>query len=306
MFAAVFPGQGSQKPGMGQDLLDLPTARSVFETVSEAVGRDVAALCAQADEEELRQTQNAQIALFACGIAAYRAFREEGGAEPAVCAGHSVGEYAALVAAGVLDLADGARLVQRRGQLMAELGDQRPGAMAAIVGLERSAVEEVCRSASRLGVVVIANDNCPGQLVVSGDRDAVEAAKEGAGAAGARMVVALNVSGAFHSPLMVDAARAMGEMLRNTAFASGNCPVISNVTAEPVEDCTRWPRLLESQLESTVRWTESMQRAAQMGVTRLLEFGSGNVLCGLMKRIERGIAAQPVFDRETLAQALGA
>ncbi len=306
MFAAVFPGQGSQKPGMGQDLLDLPAARRVFETVSEAVGRDISALCAQADEEELRQTQNAQIALFACGVAAYHAFRESGGVEPAVCAGHSVGEYAALVAAGVLDLADGARLVQRRGQLMAELGDQRPGAMAAIVGLERASVEEVCRSASGPGVVVIANDNCPGQLVVSGDRDAVEKAKEGAGAAGARMVVALNVSGAFHSPLMVDAALAMGEVLHRTAFSSGFCPVISNVTADPVEDCTRWPHLLESQLESTVRWTESMQRAAQMGVTRLLEFGSGNVLCGLMKRIERGIAAQPVFDRETLAQALGA
>lgn len=120
------------------------------------------------------------------------------------------------------------------------------------------------------------------------------------------MVVALNVSGAFHSPLMVDAARAMGEMLRSTPFESGSCPVISNVTAKPVEDCTQWPQLLESQLESTVRWTESMQRAAQIGVTRLLEFGSGNVLCGLMKRIERGITAQPVSDRETLAQALGA
>lgn len=305
MFAAVFPGQGSQKPGMGQDLLDLPAARAVFDSVSDAVGRDIAELCAQADEEELRQTQNAQIALFACGVAAFRAFREGGGAEPSVCAGHSVGEYAALVAAGVLDLADGARLVQRRGQLMAELGDQRPGAMAAIVGLERASVEEVCRSASGPGVVVIANDNCPGQLVVSGDRDAVEKAKEGAGAAGARMVVALNVSGAFHSPLMVDAAREMGEVLHSTAFASGSCPVISNVTAEPVQDCTQWPRLLESQLESTVRWTESMQCAAQLGVTRILEFGSGNVLCGLMKRIERSVAAQPVFDRETLAQALG-
>lgn len=306
MFAAVFPGQGSQKPGMGQDLLDRPAARSVFETVSDSVGRDIAALCAQADEDELRQTQNAQIALFACGVAAYRAYRESGGVEPGVCAGHSVGEYAALVAAGVLDLADGARLVQRRGQLMAELGDQRPGAMAAIVGLERAAVEEVCRAASGPGVVVIANDNCPGQLVVSGDRDAVEAAKGGASAAGARMVVALNVSGAFHSPLMVDAARSMGETLGGTPFSQGTVPVLSNVTAEPVTEPSQWADLLESQLESTVRWTESMQRAAQMGVTRIIEFGSGNVLCGLMKRIERGVAAQPVFDRETLAQALGA
>jgi [acyl-carrier-protein] S-malonyltransferase len=301
MLAAVFPGQGSQKPGMGHDLYDhIPEARAVFDEVSAATSIDVPKLCFETDEDTLRQTQNAQMALYTCGVAAYRALAARG-VTAKVMAGHSVGEYAALASAGIVSIAEGGRLVQRRGDLMARSGNLRPGGMAAILGLERDALAEVCRGVSTAdSVAVIANDNCPGQLVISGDKDAVERASAAAIEAGAKRALPLNVSGAFHSPLMEEAAASMGEALRGATFGLGDAVVYANVTAQAQNDPAQWAGLLEAQLKNPVRWTESMQAMISDGVTQIVECGTGEVLCGLMKRISRDVASSAVQDVASL------
>jgi [acyl-carrier-protein] S-malonyltransferase len=226
MLAVVFPGQGSQSPGMGKPLFESSVAaKSVFEAVSAAVGRDVADLCFNSDEETLRQTQNAQIALYTVGLAAFAALREAAPDLPVkATAGHSVGEYAALAAAGVLDVAEGARLVHARGETMAQAPS---GTMAAVLGLERGAVEEVLQAAR--GVVVVANDNCPGQLVISGEVAVVAEVSDALKEKGAKRVLPLNVSGAFHSPLMDDSAKTMAGHLAGATFHTSEVKVYSNV-----------------------------------------------------------------------------
>jgi [acyl-carrier-protein] S-malonyltransferase len=261
---------------MGQELFaDREEARAVFAAVSAATGLDVAALCFETDEETLRQTQNAQLALFTCGVAAFQSL----GREVEAVAGHSVGEYAALVAAGVLSVEDGARLVRRRGERMATASH---GTMAAILGLDRLALEAICTATD--GLVVIANDNCPGQLVISGEVDAVAAAGATALAQGAKRVLPLNVSGAFHSPLMAAAAAEFRSAVSALVFHPPVIPVYSNVTSEPASD---WPELLVAQLKSPVRWTESIQHMLRDGVTEFVECGPGDVLKGLIKRIQK-------------------
>src|SRR5688572_2778572 len=233
MIAAVFPGQGSQKPGMGKELFDaFPEARGVFAEVASATDMKVEWICFEAPEDTLRQTQNAQLALFTTSVAAWRALQAEREAKAQAMAGHSVGEYAALVCSGALALSDGARLVKTRGYLMAEAGESHPGTMAAVLGLEREQLEEVCEEAN--GVVVIANDNCPGQLVISGDVASVARAGEMAGAKGAKRVLPLNVSGAFHSPLMQGPSEKLAEALGGIEFSAESIPVYANVTAEPM------------------------------------------------------------------------
>ncbi|MFN3683505.1 MAG: ACP S-malonyltransferase [Fimbriimonadaceae bacterium] len=309
MFAVVFPGQGSQKPGMGRELHDaFASARRVFDEASEAIGADVRKVCFELDEETLRQTQNAQIALYVCGVAAYAAFREAGGPQADLAAGHSIGEYAALAAAEIVSVADGARLVAVRGRVMAESGRERPGGMAAVLGLERERLEEVCREASAGGeVVVVANDNCPGQLVVSGDKAAVERACALATQAGAKRAIPLNVSGAFHSPLMEEPARRMGEALKAAAFSAGNgTKVVGNVEADVNDDPSRWPELLEAQLRNPVRWTESVRRMLGLGASAFVECGAGDVLTGLLRRIDREAKGLRASDPETVAQAVAA
>ena len=301
MVAAVFPGQGSQAPGMGQALFDAsPAAKKVFEKASEATGIDVAKLCFESDEETLRQTQNAQIALFTVGVAAYRALAEAAPDHPvSAAAGHSVGEYAALAAAGVLGVSEGAILVQRRGDLMARAGKLNPGTMAAVIGLDSGQVDSVCQQLG--GICVIANDNCPGQIVISGDIETVEAAAEPLKQAGAKRVLPLNVSGAFHSPLMQDSAESMAPALDLAQFAEGAMPVYCNVTAEPGKD---WPQMLRRQLASTVRWNESIKQMLADGYTTFLECGQGTVLTGLLRRIDKGATGLPVNDPESLAVAV--
>lgn len=286
---------------MGKALFDAsPAARKVFDKVTGATGIDVAKICFESDEETLRQTQNAQIALFTVGVAAYKALEEK---TPdhlvSAVAGHSVGEYAALAAARVLGVSEGAILVQRRGDLMARAGKLAPGAMAAVIGLDRAQVERVCEQVS--GVCVIANDNCPGQIVVSGEVESVEAAAEPLKAAGAKRVLPLNVSGAFHSTLMEDSAEAMAPALDLAQFAKGAIPVYSNVTAEPGSD---WPQLLERQLTSTVRWNESVQRMIADGYTTFFECGQGTVLTGLLRRIDKNATGIAVNDPESLTTAV--
>lgn len=287
---------------MGRELYDnVAEARTVFDDVSAATGRDVAEICFAYDEESLRQTQNAQLALYTCGVAAYRAYGDRAQA----FAGHSVGEYAAIAAAGAVSVADGARLVQRRGELMAMVGAERPGTMAAVLGMEREVLEQVCEQASEAGaVVVIANDNCPGQLVISGDRAAVERASALAQGAGAKRVLPLNVSGAFHSPLMEDAATQMRKALEEAEFARGTTrPIYANVTADAQTDPGIWPDLLEAQLKRPVRWTETVVNMKAAGFTTFIEFGVGEVLCGLIRRIDREAPTSAVYDLATLEQA---
>lgn len=276
-------------------------AASVFTAASAATGRDLEQLCFETDEDTLRQTQNAQLALYACGLAGYKALQEMYSVAPAAYAGHSVGEYAALAAAGVISVEDGARLVQRRGELMAASGKDRAGTMAAVIGLEREALESVCQDASTdESVVVIANDNCPGQLVISGDVAAVERAGALASERGARRVLPLNVSGAFHSPLMQEASEMMGQALREVKFQTGEAPVFANVTASPVADPSEWPGLLEQQLRSPVRWTESIRAMRQAGIDRFIECGGGEVLGGLIRRIDKEASTFAVQDKISL------
>lgn len=307
MIAIVFPGQGSQKPGMGQELAEAyPEAATVFDRVTAALGQDVRKLCWETDEETLRRTQNAQVALYTVGLAAWETLRvglPEGSVEAA--AGHSVGEYAALAAAGVVSIEDGARLVARRGELMAEV---KGGAMAAVLGLDRVALDAACTEAG--GTVVVANDNSPGQLVISGETDAVAKAGELASAKGAKRVIALNVSGAFHSPLMSGPAYEMAKALSAVSFGFGNIKVYANVTAEPVAEAAQWKGLMELQLQRPVRWTETIQNMRRDGARIFIECGAGEVLTGLLKRIDKeakGLNVGDVdsFDRTRLALSAG-
>ncbi len=286
MIAAIFPGQGSQTPGMGKDVFDASNAaREVFENVSTTLGFDVAKLCFASDEETLRATNNAQIALYTVGVASYAV--SEFAAD--VFAGHSIGEYAALVCSGTLSLEDGARLVQKRGELMASAGDLTPGTMAAVLGLEIPIITETLAKVD--GIVVVANDNCPGQTVISGAVEAVASAIPLLQEAGAKRVLPLNVSGAFHSPLMTEPSRQMAQALANAVFQKGK-PVYANVTTRPIEDPSDWRTTLEQQLRDQVRWTDSVRNMIADGVTEFIEFGPGEVLCGMLKRIDKTVPAR--------------
>lgn len=304
--AFVFPGQGSQVPGMGSEVYRRSTrARDVFCQVSSVLSRDVAKLCFDSDEEILRYTENAQVALFTVSVATYEAIKEEISAEPVAMAGHSVGEYSALVNAGWLTLEDGARLVARRGDLMGRAGALRKGAMSAVLGVDAETVRKVCDELSKPGALVtIANDNCPGQIVISGDEKAVELACERLKEQGAKRCIRLNVSGAFHSPLMQEAGEAFRELLVQIEFRTPSplIPVVSNVTAEPIYEASRWQDLLYRQLVSPVRWTESIQKMHVMGINTFVECGSGEVLTGLIKRILPGARALFVKRKEDAVQ----
>jgi [acyl-carrier-protein] S-malonyltransferase len=271
---------------MGKDVFDASNAaREVFENVSTTLGFDVAKLCFESDEETLRATNNAQIALYTVGVATYAA--SEFAAD--VFAGHSIGEYAALVCSGTLSLEDGARLVQKRGELMASAGDLTPGTMAAVLGLEIPIITETLAKVD--GIVVVANDNCPGQTVISGAVEAVASAIPLLQEAGAKRVLPLNVSGAFHSPLMTEPSRQMAQALANAVFQKGK-PVYANVTTRPIEDPSDWRQTLEQQLRDQVRWTDSVRNMIADGVTEFIEFGPGEVLCGMLKRIDKTVPAR--------------
>lgn len=294
--ALVFPGQGSQQVGMGRELAEaFPAAREVFEEVDDALGQHLSRLMFDGPEDELTLTENAQPAIMAASLAVLRALAAEGGFDvagrAAFVAGHSLGEYSALAAAGAFSLADTARLLKVRGRAMQQAVPVGDGAMAALIGLDLDAAREVAEEAGGSdGVCEPANDNAPGQVVVSGSRAAVERAATIAKQKGAKLAKLLPVSAPFHCPLMQPAADAMAEALETTRPVAPTVPVISNVTAAPVEDPDEIRRLLVEQVTGMVRWRESVETMRGMGVERVAEIGWGRVLTGLVKRIDRDLA----------------
>jgi [acyl-carrier-protein] S-malonyltransferase len=286
--ALLFPGQGSQAVGMGRDLAErFPAARAVFQQADEALGFALSTLMWEGPAEELTLTVNAQPALLTHSAAVWAVLRDAD-LDVVCAAGHSLGEFSAYHAAGSLAFADAVRTVRRRGELMLAGGNARPGTMAAVLGLDDDVVEGVCREASTEdSVVVPANFNTPGQVVVSGDVAAVERVGPMLVSAGARKVQGLTVSGAFHSPLMQVAQDGLRAQLEGVAFGAPAFPVVSNVTAHPVTDADEARSLLVDQLMSPVRWTHSVQTMLQMGAERFLEIGTGKVLVTMLKRIDK-------------------
>ena len=284
----LFPGQGSQKPGMGRDLAEaFPAARDVFARADEALEFPLSRLCFEGPADELTRTHNAQPALVAHGIAAWTATRDAIGPSVVAAAGHSLGEFTAYAAADSLSLHDALRVVRRRGELMYESGIARPGAMAAVIGDISRPIEDICAEATReAGLVVPANYNSPGQLVLSGEISGVERAMALCKDAGAKRAVRLNVSGAFHSPLMETASRGLAQVLDSVAFADPHFMVYANVDGSPVRDAERAKELLLRQLSSPVRWIDEVQAiTASYPDALYIEMGPGSVLVGLVKKI---------------------
>jgi [acyl-carrier-protein] S-malonyltransferase len=294
--AYVFPGQGSQAVGMGRELADVsPAAAAVFAAADDALGEPISRLAWEGPEDELNRTENAQPALLAASIAYLAALRERQGAEgdappgrvaePRFMAGHSMGQYSALVAAGVVSLEDGVRLVRERGVRMQQSGAGRDGAMAAVIGLDEAAIPELVRLASAYGVFGVANRNSPGQVVVSGERPAIDAAAEIAKTLGAKRAIVLPVSVAAHSPLMAEAADAMRDVLRDVPFADPTLPLIANADAHLLETGEACRAELVDHLTTGVDWVRAVETMAAAGVETFIEVGPGKVLTNLIKRI---------------------
>src|SRR5580704_18902079 len=304
--AFLFPGQGAQRVGMGAELArEFAAARETFNEADEALGFKLSKLCFEGPEEDLRLTANTQPATLATSIAALRAFTTEYGVQAEIAAGHSLGEYTALVAAGALEFAAALRAVRERGRQMQEACPAGQGSMAALIGLDLAVVREVCEQVSQGGQIAVpANLNAPGQIVIAGHAAAVRRAIEIAKERGAGASVELNVSAPFHCPLMKPAQDGMTPILRGLAVSRLKFPVVANVTGEPNSDPAKVADLLIEQVTAPVRWTESMEQLGKLGVTDAIEFGCGKVLMGLMRRINKAIRVRPLEDLASL-KAIG-
>ena len=302
--AFLFPGQGAQTVGMGRTLAEKhAAAREVFAIADRVLGFPLTRMCWDGPEAELKQTLHAQPALLTHSVAALRLL-ELAGVRPAWVAGHSLGEYSACVAAGALTFEDALTLVHRRGDLMYRSGIERTGTMAAILGMSAAAVAEVCAEASAAGIMVPANFNAPGQIVISGEVAGVEKACEIAKAKGARRAIRLEVSGAFHSPLMESAAHGLAASLDATEFRDPSCPVVSNVTAAPIVRGAELRESLKRQLLGAVRWEDSMRWLLAQAPEAFVEVGTGKVLRGLLRTMDPGVRALGADDPDSLAAAL--
>ena len=301
--AFVFPGQGAQFVGMGRDLYEnVPEAAHVFDRVDAACGTLISKVAFSGPEEALKDTRITQPAIFAVSVAALAACRTVG-LVPSVCAGHSVGEYAALVAAGSLNVEEGAKLIFQRAEAMAQAAEDTIGTMAAVLGLAPDVVNECCVQVNHVGVVCVANLNAPGQVVISGETVAVEAATQLLKMRGAKRVLPLAVSGAFHSPLMALAAGTMQRVLPFTPFVDTQIPLVANVTADYETTAAEICANLAAQIAGPVRWVETIERLVGDGYTTFVECGPGNVLAGLIKRIAPDAKTVGVSDTASLQAA---
>ncbi|UQZ36536.1 [acyl-carrier-protein] S-malonyltransferase [Paenibacillus sp. PK3_47] len=301
--AFVFPGQGAQAVGMGKDIYDaLPDSRAVFEKGDEVLGFPLSKLVFEGPDSELKQTVNTQPALVTASVAFLEAFRAQG-ISPDYVAGHSLGEYSALVAAGVLSYEDAVALVRLRGQFMEEAVPGGKGAMAAVLGAERGALAELCRTISEEGnPVELANVNCPGQIVVSGSAAGVDSVVQRVKEAGGKRAIPLEVSGPFHSSLMKEAADRLAAELKKVTFNRPSVPVVVNVTAAPVTDPEEIRQLLVQQVFSPVLWQDSVEWLISAGVDTFVEIGSGSVLAGLIRKIDKNVKVVNINTLES-AQA---
>ncbi len=302
--AFIFPGQGSQSPGMGKELAEeFSVVAETFTEADQVLDIDLQQLCFEGPEEELTKTEHAQPAILTASIAYYRLLQEKG-IKPEVVAGHSLGEYSALVAAGVVDFATGLQLVRKRGELMAAADPEGKGTMAAVIGLKAEEIDAVCKEAAETGVVEVANYNCPGQIVISGEQKAVETAETLAKEAGAKKVVPLNVSGPFHSSLMESAGEKLAAYLADLSFKQPEVPVVPNAKADYTTDPAEIKDALIKQMSGSVRWEESIERMIEDGVESFVEVGPGRVLKGFMRRIDRSVTAVNVRNQRSLDKTL--
>jgi [acyl-carrier-protein] S-malonyltransferase len=299
--AFVFPGQGSQAVGMGQDVyLSYPESKQVFQSADEALGFLLSELIFQGPEEELRKTYHTQPALLTTSMALYEAFKIKG-VQADYVAGHSLGEYSALVAAGALSFEDAVRIVRLRGQFMEKAVPGGQGAMAAVLGAERAALAQLCaRISEEVGSVEMANINSPGQIVVSGTKEGVQAVVEKGKEIGAKRVIPLEVSGPFHSSLMKPAASQLADELQKITILTPNIPVVANVTALPVEAPDRIRELLVEQVYSPVLWEDTVLWLISQGVDTFIEIGSGSVLTGLVKKIDKTVRVVAINSKEAI------
>jgi len=298
--AFMFPGQASQYPGMGKELAEkYPAARAVFEEADEALGFSISKMCFEGSEEELKQTANTQPAILTVSVAAYRVVAEKGLA-PDFVAGHSLGEYSALVAVGSLNFSDAVRLVHKRGKYMQEAVPAGQGGMAAIMGISPAVVQDACKRAAEGEICSAANLNSPEQTVISGHASAVKRAVEIASQLGAKRSMMLAVSAPFHSALMMPAQEKLEKDLRATSFADLQVPLVTNVDADTIRKGDEARQALVRQVTMPVRWQESMRLLLDEGVNTFLEVGPGRVLTGLMRQIERSVASLNVEDEKSL------
>ena len=305
-YAFLFPGQGSQYVGMGKDLVDnFKEAADVFAEADDALGEKLSKLCFEGPEDQLKLTANTQPCILTVSIAALRVLQNETDISPSLVAGHSLGEYSALVAAGALNFADAVRIVRQRGTFMQEAVPVGVGGMAAILGMETAAVEELCEESAQGQSIAPANYNCPGQIVISGHMEAVQRAVDNAEAKGAKRAILLPVSAPFHSSLMKPAAeRLLAEALAPIEINDLSIPVLSNVEADLYPSKDKVKELLSQQVDHPVRWIEEMDKMISEGIDTALELGPGKVLCGLMRKISRDVKMKNIENSETLKDAI--